>query len=86
MCIRDRFIPIAEEANLIWPLGEWVLRKACEDAARWPGDLRVAVNVSAIQFANGDLPKIITSALSNAGLPADRLELEITESVFLRCV
>jgi len=77
------FIPIAEEANLIWPLGEWVLRKACEDAARWPGDLRVAVNVSAIQFANGDLPKIITSALSNAGLPADRLELEITESVFL---
>ena len=44
------FIPIAEEANLIWPLGEWVLRKACEDAARWPGDLRVAVNVSAIQF------------------------------------
>ncbi len=77
------FIPIAEEANLIWPLGEWVLCKACEDAARWPGDLRVAVNVSAIQFANGDLPKIITSALSNAGLPADRLELEITESVFL---
>ncbi|MBL0916465.1 MAG: diguanylate cyclase, partial [Sphingopyxis sp.] len=46
------FVPIAEEANLIWQLGEWVLRKACQDAARWPGDLRVAVNVSPIQFAN----------------------------------
>ncbi|MBL9069224.1 MAG: EAL domain-containing protein [Sphingopyxis sp.] len=77
------FIPIAEEANLIWPLGEWVLRKACEDAARWPGDLRVAVNVSPIQFANEDLPKIVANALATTGLPADRLELEITESVFL---
>jgi len=77
------FIPIAEEANLIWPLGEWVLRKACEDAARWPGDLRVAVNVSPIQFANEDLPRIVASALATTGLPADRLELEITESVFL---
>ena len=77
------FIPIAEEANLIWPLGEWVLRKACEDAARWPGDMRVAVNVSPIQFANADLPKIVAQALAAAGLAPDRLELEITESVFL---
>ncbi len=77
------FIPIAEEANLIWPLGEWVLRKACEDAARWPGDMRVAVNVSPIQFANPDLPKIVANALAAAGLAPDRLELEITESVFL---
>ncbi|WP_422062106.1 putative bifunctional diguanylate cyclase/phosphodiesterase [Sphingopyxis sp.] len=77
------FIPIAEEANLIWQLGEWVLRKACEDAARWPGDLRVAVNVSPIQFANADLPKIVASALSATGLSPGRLELEITESVFL---
>ncbi len=77
------FIPIAEEANLIWQLGEWVLRKACEDAARWPGALRVAVNVSPIQFANTDLPKIVANALATTGLPADRLELEITESVFL---
>jgi diguanylate cyclase (GGDEF)-like protein/PAS domain S-box-containing protein len=77
------FIPIAEEANLIWPLGEWVLRKACEDAVRWPGDLRVAVNVSPIQFANADLPKVVANALATTGLPADRLELEITESVFL---
>ncbi|WP_432768226.1 MAG: EAL domain-containing protein [Sphingopyxis sp.] len=77
------FIPIAEEANLIWQLGEWVLRKACEDAMRWPGDMRVAVNVSPIQFANEDLPKIVASALATTGLSPDRLELEITESVFL---
>ena len=77
------FIPIAEEANLIWALGEWVLRKACQEATRWPGELRVAVNVSPMQFANDDLPKVVTSALAAAGLPADRLELEITESVFL---
>ncbi|PZQ23972.1 MAG: GGDEF domain-containing protein [Sphingopyxis macrogoltabida] len=77
------FIPIAEEANLIWQIGEWVIRTACADAARWPGDMRVAVNVSPIQFANEGLPKIVASALAAAGLPPDRLELEITESVFL---
>ncbi|WP_411340700.1 EAL domain-containing protein [Sphingopyxis sp. J-6] len=77
------FVPIAEEANMIWALGEWVLRKACEDAASWPGDMRVAVNVSPIQFANEELPKIVASALASTGLPPDRLELEITESVFL---
>ncbi|PKP98010.1 MAG: GGDEF domain-containing protein [Alphaproteobacteria bacterium HGW-Alphaproteobacteria-13] len=77
------FIPIAEEANLIWTLGEWVLRKACEDAVRWPGELRVAVNVSPIQFANPDLPKIIANTLASTGLRPGRLELEITEGVFL---
>ena len=77
------FIPIAEEANLIWKLGQWVLRKACEDAAGWPGDMRVAVNVSPIQFANPDLPKVVAQALDVTGLAPDRLELEITESVFL---
>ncbi len=77
------FIPIAEEANLIGPLGEWVLRKACEDAAGWPGKLRVAVNVSPIQFASGALPAIVTSALATSGLAPERLELEITEGVFL---
>ena len=77
------FIPIAEEANLIWKLGEWVLRRACEDAASWPGDMRVAVNVSPIQFANADLPKVVAKALDASGLAPDRLELEITESVFL---
>lgn len=77
------FIPIAEEANLIAPLGEWVLRKACEDAAKWPGRLRVAVNVSPIQFTNESLPRIVMSALAASGLPAERLELELTEGVFL---
>ncbi len=77
------FIPIAEEANLIWQLGEWVLRRACDDASRWPGEMRVAVNVSPIQFANPDLPKIVANALAATGLAPDRLELEITESVFL---
>ena len=77
------FIPIAEEANLIGPLGEWILRKACEDAASWPGNLRVAVNVSPIQFTSGSLPTIVTSALASSGLSPDRLELEITEGVFL---
>ncbi|WP_447929533.1 EAL domain-containing protein [Sphingopyxis fribergensis] len=77
------FIPIAEEAGLIWKIGEWVLRTACEDAASWPGDMRVAVNVSPIQFANADLPKMVAKALAATGLAPGRLELEITESVFL---
>jgi diguanylate cyclase (GGDEF)-like protein len=77
------FIPIAEETGLIAQLGEWALRKACEDAATWPGKLRVAVNVSPIQFTNEALPSIVLSALANSGLAPDRLELEITEGVFL---
>ncbi len=77
------FIPIAEESNLILSIGEWVLRTACADAATWPGDMRVAVNVSPIQFANEGLPKLVMHALASSGLPPERLELEITESVFL---
>ncbi|MBB4097872.1 putative bifunctional diguanylate cyclase/phosphodiesterase [Sphingomonas kyeonggiensis] len=77
------FIPIAEDANLIPQLGEWTLRQACIDAAKWPGELRVAVNVSPIQFASEALPAIVMSALANSGLAPERLELEITESVFL---
>ncbi len=77
------FIPIAEDANLIPQLGEWTLRQACMDAAKWPGELRVAVNVSPIQFASEALPAIVMSALANSGLKSERLELEITESVFL---
>ena len=77
------FIPVAEECGLIEPLGEWVLRTACADAAIWPRDVRVAVNVSPIQFANPAFPGLVTSALAHSGLPAGRLELEITESVFL---
>ncbi|WP_066656584.1 MULTISPECIES: putative bifunctional diguanylate cyclase/phosphodiesterase [unclassified Sphingomonas] len=79
------FIPIAEETNLIVRLGEWTLRQACMDAAGWPGELRVAVNISPIQFANPNLPQIVVSALAASGLRPDRLELEITESVFLDC-
>jgi diguanylate cyclase (GGDEF)-like protein/PAS domain S-box-containing protein len=78
------FIPIAEEANLIGELGLWVLNKACEEAASWPGKMKVAVNVSPIQFANDMLPKLVESALAQSGLPPERLELEITEGVFLQ--
>ncbi|MGB5078532.1 MAG: EAL domain-containing protein [Sphingorhabdus sp.] len=78
------FIPIAEEANLIGDLGEWALNRACEDAIGWPGKMKVAVNVSPVQFANDLLPKIVENALAASGLPADRLELEITEGVFLQ--
>jgi diguanylate cyclase (GGDEF)-like protein len=77
------FIPIAEDAGLIGALGEWVLRKACEDAASWPGRLRVAVNVSPLQVTEGALPGIVLSALAHSGLCPSRLELEITEGVFL---
>ena len=77
------FIPIAEESGLITALGEWALRQACEDAATWPGELRVAVNVSAHQFDNDGLPTVVTNALSRSGLRPEQLELEITESVFM---
>lgn len=78
------FIPIAEEANLIGALGEWALQKACDEAARWPGKLKVAVNVSPNQFANASLPKVIENALATSGLAPEQLELEITEGVFLQ--
>ncbi len=77
------FIPIAEESNLINSLGEWALRQACADAAKWPGELRVAVNVSAHQFNSESLPNMIANALATSGLKARQLELEITESVFM---
>jgi diguanylate cyclase (GGDEF)-like protein len=77
------FIPIAEEADLIRPLGEWALRQACEDAAKWPTKLRVAVNVSPLQFANEAFPDCVLSALAASGLNPNQLELEITEGVFL---
>ncbi len=77
------FIPIAEEAGLIGALGEWALREACMQAAKWEGGARVAVNVSPIQFAHSGLPALVASALAASQLPPERLELEITESVFL---
>jgi diguanylate cyclase (GGDEF)-like protein len=78
-----KFIPIAEETGLIAQIGEWALRTACHDLANWPSTVRVAVNVSPLQFANPALPAIVTSALAAAQVAPERLELEITESVFL---
>ena len=77
------FIPVAEESSLINNLGEWALRKACEDAATWPQSLRVAVNVSAPQFRHNGFLNAVTGALAHSGLEPDRLELELTESVFM---
>ncbi|GGB64501.1 EAL domain-containing protein [Blastomonas aquatica] len=77
------FVPIAEESGLIMQLGEWVLRTACADAAAWPGQVRIAVNVSPMQFADPAFPAIVLNALAQSGLAPERLELEITESVFL---
>ena len=78
-----KFIPVAEDAGLIAQIGEWALRTACQHLAQLPAGVRVAVNVSTLQFTNPALPAIITSALANAQVAPDRLELEITESVFL---
>jgi diguanylate cyclase (GGDEF)-like protein len=77
------FVPIAEDCGLIEQIGEWVLRTACLEAANWPRNVRVGVNVSPIQFANPALPSLVTNALAKAGISAGRLELEITEGVFL---
>ena len=79
----DQFIPLAEETGLIVPLGELVLRQACADAAAWPSDLAVAVNLSPIQFKEADLFDMICAALRDSGLSPQRLEIEITESVLL---
>jgi diguanylate cyclase (GGDEF)-like protein len=80
----DKFVPLAEETGLINPLGELVLRRACSDAVTWPKDVKVAVNVSAVQFRDSDFVAKVASILARTGLPAERLELEITESVLLQ--
>jgi len=77
------FIPLAEETGLIVPIGEWVIRQACEDAASWPVDVMIAVNVSAKQLASGKLVSSVEGALARAGVAASRLEIEITESVLM---
>jgi diguanylate cyclase (GGDEF)-like protein len=77
------FIPIAEETGLIVPLGEWVLNRACAEAATWPHDIKVAVNLSPVQFKDRSLGMQVVSALAKSGLAAQRLELEITERVLL---
>jgi len=77
------FIPIAEQAGLIWALGDFVLNRACRDATNWPEDMRVAVNLSPMQFRCGNVRDMVEHALSATGLDPNRLELEITESLFL---
>jgi EAL domain-containing protein (putative c-di-GMP-specific phosphodiesterase class I) len=77
------FIPIAEETGLIVEIGTWVLQKACMEATAWPSDIRVAVNLSPIQFRHGGLVRAVIDALRLSGLAPSRLELEITESVLL---
>jgi diguanylate cyclase (GGDEF)-like protein len=78
------FIPLAEEIGFIVPIGEWVIRQACTTAAQWPGDLHVAVNISAVQFRSPGLMQVIVGALAASGLHPTRLEIEITESVLLQ--
>ena len=83
--LPGEFIPLAEETGLIGTLGEWVLRTACAEAAGWPDDIKLAVNLSPAQFKKKrNLVQVVISALASAGLPARRLELEITESVLLQ--
>ena len=79
----DRFIGATEEMGLIVPLGAWALAEACREAAAWPDDIKIAVNLSAAQFSGGDLVRAVTDALDGAGLEARRLTLEITESLLL---
>ena len=78
------FIPIAEETGLIVPLGEWVLKAACNEAVDWPGHIKVAVNLSPAQLNSRNLVSMVTSVLDESGLPPGRLQLEITETVLLQ--
>jgi diguanylate cyclase (GGDEF)-like protein len=84
MISPDEFIPVAEDTGLIGPLGEWVLATACAEATKWPGNIKLAVNVSPIQFRSPALALKIASVLATSGLAANRLELEITEAVLIR--
>ena len=77
------FIPVAEDIGLIVSLGEWVLREACAEAVKWPAEIKIAVNLSPVQFRSRNLVQVVVSALANSGLSPKRLELEITESLFL---
>jgi diguanylate cyclase (GGDEF)-like protein/PAS domain S-box-containing protein len=77
------FIPVAEETGLIVPIGEWVLRTACAQAVTWPDNIKIAVNVSPVQFKSGSFVQLVVNALATSGLAAQRLELEITEAVLI---
>src|ERR1700733_6339686 len=79
----DNFIPLAEDTGMIAQIGMWVLRTACADAAKWPADVKVAVNLSPLQFRKTDLADAVMTALAEAGLPPERLEVEITETALI---
>jgi predicted signal transduction protein with EAL and GGDEF domain len=79
----DQFIPLAEETGLIAEIGEWVLLTACIEAATWPTSIKVAVNLSPVQFRKRNLPDVVMYALAQSGLPSERLELEITETALM---
>ncbi len=86
LVLPSEFIPISEQTGLIVRLGEWVLRRACLDAASWPDSITVAVNVSPAQFRNHDFAQLVAQVLRDTGLPPHRLEIEITESLLIRDV
>ena len=79
-----KFIPLAEDTRLIVPIGEWVMREACREAARWPDHIKISVNVSGEQLLEPGFSQTVVRALSDSGLPAERLEVEVTESIFVR--
>ena len=79
----EQFLPLAESTGLMLPLGEWILQQACLDAAAWPSHIRIAVNISAVQFSKGNLFELILCALVDSGLSPDRLELELSNAALL---
>jgi diguanylate cyclase (GGDEF)-like protein len=80
----SKFVPVAEDTRLVIPIGEWVLRRACLEAVRWPEHIRIAVNVSGEQLLDPHFPPMVVSALASSGLSPQRLEIEVTESIFVR--
>jgi EAL domain-containing protein (putative c-di-GMP-specific phosphodiesterase class I) len=83
LVLPAEFIPLAEETGLIVPLGEWVLRTACAEAAKWPLSLKIAINLSPAQFRSKELVTVIVGALATSGIAPQRLELEVTETVIM---
>jgi EAL domain-containing protein (putative c-di-GMP-specific phosphodiesterase class I) len=83
LILPSAFVPLAEDGGLIIPLGEWILRTACREAASWKSKALIAVNLSPAQFRQGDLPELVHAVLLETGLSPSRLELEITESVLI---
>ncbi|MGA8921259.1 MAG: EAL domain-containing protein, partial [Pseudolabrys sp.] len=83
MILPDQFIPLAEETGMITQIGEWLLQTACTEAANWPDGVKVAVNLSAVQFRKNNLVDVVICALAQSGLPPERLELEITETALI---